>query len=96
MSEVPSDFLPTKEVKLWKTNNSTKKDKKFSPLVPTFCTVVDPDTNKKCGIFMRNWDEMFYEQYGMCETCYLKYNAHIEEVKQKLDNEAGEVVKEEK
>ena len=43
---------------------------------------------------MRNWDEMFYNQYGMCETCYLKYNDHIEKVKEKLGNEAGEVVKE--
>ena len=61
-----------------------------------FCTVIDPETNKRCGKFMRNWDEMFYEKYGMCEDCYLKYNSHIEEVKQKLDNEVGEVVKEEK
>ena len=29
----------------------------------------------------------------MCEDCYLKYNAHIEESKDRsLDNEAGEVV----
>ena len=91
MSEVPSDFLPTKEVKLWKTNDRTKKDEKYSPRIPTFCTVVDPDTGEKCGIFMRNWDEMFYEQYGMCETCYLKYNAHVDQLKEKLDNKAGEV-----
>ena len=49
---------------------------------------------KKCNKFMRNWDEMFYNQYGMCEDCYLKYNAHIDTVKEKLDNEAGEVIKE--
>ena len=94
MTEVPSDFLPTKKVKLWQTNKSTKKDKKYSPRIPTFCTVVNPETNKKCNKFMRNWDEMFYNQYGMCETCYLKYNDHIEKVKEKLGNEAGEVVKE--
>ena len=23
---------------------------------------------------MRSWDIMFYDQYGMCEECYLKYN----------------------
>ena len=57
--------------------------------------VVDPETNKRCGKFMRNWDEMFYNQYGMCEDCYLKYNSHVDEIKEKLDNAAGEVVKEE-
>ena len=45
---------------------------------------------------MRNWDEMFYNQYGMCDDCYLKYNAHVDKIKEKLDNAAGEVVKEEK
>ena len=95
-SEVPSDFLPTKDVKLWKTNEKTKVGKNYSPRIPTFCTVVDPETNKRCGKFMRNWDEMFYNQYGMCEDCYLKYNSHVDEIKEKLDNAAGEVVKEEK
>ena len=93
-SEVPSDFLPTKEVKLWKTSDKTKVGKNYSPRIPTFCTVVHPDTNKRCNKFMRNWDEMFYNQYGMCEDCYLKYNAHVDEIKEKLDNAAGEVVKE--
>ncbi len=94
MTEVPSDFLPTKEVKLWKTTDKTKVSDSYSPRIPTFCVVVDPETNKKCNKFMRNWDEMFYNQYGMCEDCYLKYNAHIDTVKEKLDNEAGEVIKE--
>ena len=40
---------------------------------------------------MRNWDELFYEQYGMCEECYLKYNSHVDEIKQKMNNELGEV-----
>ena len=26
------------------------------------------------------------------KDCYLKYNAHVEEVKEKLNNETGEVV----
>ena len=94
MTEVPSDFLPTKEVKLWKTTDKTKVPENYSPRIPTFCRVVDPETDKKCNKFMRNWDEMFYNQYGMCEDCYLKYNAHIDTVKEKLDNEAGEVIKE--
>ena len=94
MTEVPSDFLPTKEVKLWKTTDKTKVPENYSPRIPTFCVVVDPETIKKCNKFMRNWDEMFYNQYGMCEDCYLKYNAHIDTVKEKLDNKAGEVTKE--
>ena len=94
MTEVPSDFLPTKEVKLWKTTDKTKVPENYSPRIPTFCAVVDPETNKKCNKFMRNWDEMFYNQYGMCEDCYLKYNAHVDAVKEKLDNKTGEVTKE--
>lgn len=94
MTEVPSDFLPTKEVKLWKTTDKTKVPENYSPRIPTFCTVVNPETNKKCNKFMRNWDEMFYNQYGMCEDCYLKYNAHVDAIKEKLDNKTGEVIKE--
>ena len=45
MTEGPSDFLPTKEVKLWHTNKSTKKSDNWKPRVPTFCTVIDPETN---------------------------------------------------
>ena len=94
MTEVPSDFLPTKEVKLWKTTDKTKVPENYSPRIPTFCAVVDPETNKKCNKFMRNCDEMFYNQYGMCEDCYLKYNAHVDAIKEKLDNKTGEVIKE--
>ena len=92
MTEVPDDFpLPTKKVKRWKISKSTKVSKDWKPMVPTFCTVIHPDTGKRCGNFMRNWDEMFYEQYGMCEECYLKYNSHVDEIKQKMNNELGEV-----
>ena len=72
MTEVPNDFLPTKKVKLWK--KTVKKSDDYKPLTPNFCPCVSPDTNKKCGNFMRNWDIMFYDQYGMCEECYLKFN----------------------
>ena len=44
---------------------------------------------------MLNWDEMFYDQYGMCEDCYLKYNKHVDEVKEKIGNSVGEVTNEE-
>ncbi len=95
MTEVPNDFLPTKKVKKWHVKESTKVGKNYSPRVPMFCTVIDPETNKRCGKLMGNWDEMFYEKYGLCEDCYLKYNDHVDAVKEKLDNEAGEVVAEE-
>ena len=97
MTEVPSDFLPTKQVKLWKTKDNTKVSKDWSPRTPAFCPVVKPETGEKCSNFMRNWDIMFYEKYGMCEECYLQYNSHVDGVKEKVGNEAGEVtsVKEE-
>ena len=95
MTEVPSDFLPTKKVKKWHTTKSTKKSDNWKPRVPTFCTVIDPETNKRCGKFMLNWDEMFYDQYGMCEDCYLKYNKHVDEVKEKIGNKVGEVTNDE-
>jgi len=72
MTQVPNDFLPTRKTKLWK--KTVKKDKDYKPLTPNFCSVKDPETGKKCGKFMRSWDIMFYDQYGMCEDCYLKYN----------------------
>ena len=31
-----------------------------------FVRLVDPETNKRCGKFMRNWDEMFYESSMEC------------------------------
>ena len=55
MPEVPSDFLPTKQVKLWKTTEKTKVSKEW----------------------------------------YLQYNAHLDEVKEKIGNEAGEVTSDE-
>tara|TARA_Y100000310_G_C20700659_1_gene829560 strand:+ start:7245 stop:7535 length:291 start_codon:yes stop_codon:yes gene_type:complete len=72
--------LPTKKVKKWHTNKLTKKSDNWTPRVPMFCPCRDPETEKKCGNVMYNWDEMFYEQYGMCEKCYLKYNSHKEEI----------------
>ena len=50
MTEVPDDFpLPTKKVKRWKVTKSTKVSKDWKPMVPTFCTVIHPDTGKRCG-----------------------------------------------
>tara|TARA_R110000824_G_scaffold80978_3_gene203438 strand:- start:1113 stop:1406 length:294 start_codon:yes stop_codon:yes gene_type:complete len=72
--------LPLKETKKWKVNKTTKVENDYKPLFPTFCPCVDPETDKKCGNFMRNWDQMFYDKAGMCEECYGKYNSHIEEI----------------
>ena len=72
MTQVPDDFLPTRKTKLWK--KTVKKDDDYKPLTPNFCPCKDEETGKKCGKFMRHWDIMFYDQYGMGEQCYLKYN----------------------
>jgi len=72
MSEDPNSFLPTKQTKLW--NSKVRKDENWKPLRPNFCPCLDEETGKKCGSFMNSWDIMFYEQYGMCEKCYHRYN----------------------
>ena len=84
--------LPLKKVKKWQTKTSTKKSEDWSPRVPMFCPCKDPDTEEKCGNVMYNWDEMFYDQYGMCEECYLKYNSHKEEVAAEMENQLKEKV----
>tara|TARA_R100000773_G_C4203417_1_gene105079 strand:- start:231 stop:488 length:258 start_codon:yes stop_codon:yes gene_type:complete len=62
--------LPTRSTKLWK--KSVKKEEDYKPLTPHFCpNIIDEEEKKKCGRFMRNWDIMFYDKYGMCEHCYL-------------------------
>jgi hypothetical protein len=83
MSKEESDFpLPTKKRKLWNTTSkSLKKDPNWKPAIPNFCPCKDPKTDKRCGrLFHSVWDIQFYEQYGMCETCYIKYNSHLEEL----------------
>ena len=60
MTQVPDDFLPMRKTKLWK--KTVKKDEGYKPLTPNFCPLVHPDTEKKCGNFMRSWDIMFYDQ----------------------------------
>tara|TARA_B100000749_G_C18343431_1_gene430073 strand:+ start:676 stop:960 length:285 start_codon:yes stop_codon:yes gene_type:complete len=74
MTQVPDDFLPIKKTKMWQSKENLKKDKDWKPLLPHFCPALDPETEKKCGKFMGHWDIYFYQQYGMCEQCYLKYN----------------------
>lgn len=77
--------LPTKEVRLWKNSASRKKSENYKPMTPNFCPCKDPDTDKKCGKYMEHWDQMFYEQYGMCENCFKKHNDHIEGLEKKVD-----------
>ena len=83
--------LPLKKVKRWQTNKkSHKKSEDWKPVCPMFCPCKDPDTDEKCGRVMYTWDEMFYEQYGMCEACYLKYNSHKEEIAVEMDKQLSE------
>jgi len=85
-------MLPTKQVKKWNTDNERlKKDPKWKPSRPNFCPCIDPDTNKRCGKYMNAiWDQMFYEQYGYCESCFRKYNQHIPDIDKKVDELIGE------
>jgi len=60
--------------------NWSKIKRESAPINPNFCPVIDEDTEKKCNNFMRNWDLHYYQQYGMCEECFKKYNSHVEEI----------------
>ena len=93
MSELESNplGLPTKTTKKWKVTSKTKRDDERRPLHPMFCPCKNPDTGKKCGNMMRNWDQMFYDQYGMCEACYLKYNSHKEDIAKEMEKQQNEV-----
>jgi|2_EtaG_2_1085320.scaffolds.fasta_scaffold00514_12 hypothetical protein len=83
--------LPLKKVKKWQSHKKVhKKPDDWTPRVPMFCPCRDPETEEKCGNVMYNWDEMFYEQYGMCEKCYMKYNSHKEEVAKEMDKQLAE------
>lgn len=64
--------LPTKEVKKWKVDKKTKVREEKKQLFPNFCPHIRNDTNNKCGNFMRNWDQMYYDKYDMCEECYMR------------------------
>jgi hypothetical protein len=62
-----------------------------APINPNFCPIIHEDTGEKCNKYMRAWDIDFYQRFGMCETCFVKYNDHIdkiaEEWKKQLDGE---------
>lgn len=58
----------------------SKIKREAAPMHPNFCPVIHEDTGKKCNKFMGTWDLDFYSKYGMCETCFLKYNDHINEI----------------
>jgi len=53
------------------------KNEGYKPLNPWFCPMKDPDTKEVCGKMMSNWDDMFYNSYGMCQDCAQKYNPHL-------------------
>lgn len=58
----------------------SKIERTEAPINPHFCPVLDPDTEEKCNKFMRKWDLIFYQKYGMCEDCFNKYNSHVDEI----------------
>ena len=74
MSELESNplGLPTKTTKKWKVDENTKVKEERRVLFPNFCPHIRSDTNKKCGNYMKNWDQVFYDDYDMCEECYLR------------------------
>tara|TARA_R110000744_G_scaffold9052_4_gene29454 strand:+ start:1367 stop:1651 length:285 start_codon:yes stop_codon:yes gene_type:complete len=80
--------LPTKETRTWKVHNTTKVKEDHVPMFPSFCPCKEPETGKKCGNFMRGWDQQFYDQYGMCEKCYLKYNSHKEDIADETEKQS--------
>ncbi len=62
---------------MWNTDNPRLKKTNHKPLSPYTCPCVDPDTDKKCGKFMDEWDSLFYSEYEACGDCVKKYGAEI-------------------
>jgi|10_taG_2_1085330.scaffolds.fasta_scaffold01827_10 hypothetical protein len=63
--------LPTRQYKKVTVTHGTKKTSK--PLNPTFCPIIHEDAEKKCGNMLTGYDGLFFNQYGMCEECFNKY-----------------------
>jgi len=79
--------LPTRQYKKVVVKESTKKDKDWvNKENPWFCPCKDPETGEKCGRVLTNWDQLFFNQYGMCEKCFAKYNSHIDGIQEKIEN----------
>ena len=85
-------LLPTRQYKRWNTSNPRLKKENHQPLSPYFCPCKDPETSKKCGKYLDEWDALFFNQYGMCADCVKKYNAHIEDINKKVDEITEEAV----
>jgi hypothetical protein len=79
MSKDPDFPLPRKVVKRVKSTESRRKRDDWKPLNPNFCDHIIPESGKKCGRFLNEWNTLFYRQYQMCEDCYNKY------IKEKVD-----------
>ncbi len=60
---------------------------------PVFCPCKDPDNRKKCGNIMDQKDDWYFEWYGMCETCYIKYNSHKEDIAKEMEKQLTEKAK---
>ena len=86
--------LPVKETKKFKTGKNRLKSEDWKPSIPNFCPCKDPDTDEKCGNYLRtSWDISFYEQYGMCEKCFIKYNNHLNELGVDVNERTDELKK---
>jgi len=66
--------FPVRKYKKVKVTESRKKKTEFKPLIPWFCDFIKPDTNKKCGRILHDWDSIYYNDYGACEDCVNKFN----------------------
>lgn len=87
--------LPVKQVKRWKKNSATivsEEDLKTrrKPVNPAFCDCKDPETGEKCGNYLHSYDTMFYNQYEMCEKCFMKYNPHLKPLEEEMAKQKAE------
>ncbi len=52
---------------------------------PWFCGCKDPETGKKCNKLLDALDDGFIENYGFCKCCFVKYNCHIDQIEQRIE-----------
>ena len=90
----PETGIPLKRSKHeWKKPKSQRTTPQNKPLNPWFCPVKDPITGEVCGNMLTIWNELAYNQFGMCEKCAKKYNPHLfREEMQEFVNTDGELL----
>ena len=55
-----------------------------------FCKCRDEETGVVCKKLLRDIDDVFVSNYGMCSDCFLKYNNHLPELKERITEITGE------